>query len=153
LAEGENPHSGNFRGCRQAKEEWQRKKSQKSPKTTTGRVFSSTPTTPGLNFAAGIRGRREQNQRTQATQVAAAVERPSAPTSVLQRETGQSVPASNAKSLPLDNMFRVITVVQQIKTEFNGVVSDEAKVVVITKILFEFNEAKWPLDFIGHSNS
>jgi hypothetical protein len=35
--------------------------------------------------------------------------------------------APDVKSLPLDNMFRVVTVVQQIKTEFNGAVSEEAK--------------------------
>jgi hypothetical protein len=32
-------------------------------------------------------------------------------------------------------MFRVITVVQQIMTEFNGAVSEESKVVAITKIV------------------
>jgi hypothetical protein len=49
---------------------------------------------------------------------------------VRQEETGQSVPASNVNSLPLDNMFRVITAVQQIMTEFNGAVSEEAKIVL-----------------------
>jgi hypothetical protein len=32
-------------------------------------------------------------------------------------------------------MFRVITVVQQIMTEFNGAVSEEAKALAITKIV------------------
>jgi hypothetical protein len=32
-------------------------------------------------------------------------------------------------------MFRVITAVQQIMTEFNGAVSEEAKVVAITNIV------------------
>jgi hypothetical protein len=32
-------------------------------------------------------------------------------------------------------MLRVVTVVQQIITEFNGAVSEEAKIVAITKIV------------------
>jgi hypothetical protein len=53
----------------------------------------------------------------------------------LQQETGQSVWAPNVNSQPLDNMLRVVTVVQQIMTEFNGAVSEEDKIVVITKIV------------------
>jgi hypothetical protein len=33
-------------------------------------------------------------------------------------ETGQSVPAHDVNSLPLDNMFRVVNVIQQIMTQF-----------------------------------
>jgi hypothetical protein len=98
-------------------------------------VFSSTLTTPGVSFAAALRGTKEKNQRPPAAQVAATVEKPSVPASVRQEETGQSVSAPNVNSLPLDNMFRVITAVQQIMTEFNGAVSEEAKVVAITKIV------------------
>jgi hypothetical protein len=133
LAEGEKPHPTNYQGCSHAKEELQRKKSQKSPKTTMGSVFSSTLTAPGVSFVVALRGSRKQHQRPPAFQVPAAVEKPSAPASVRQQETGQSVPATNVNSLPLDNMLRVITVVQQITTEFNGAVSEEAKVVAITK--------------------
>jgi hypothetical protein len=111
----------------------QRKKSQKTHKTTTGRVFSSTLTTPGVSFAAALRGSREQHQWPPAPQVLAAVEKLSAPAFVREQETGQSVPASSVNSLPLENMFRVITVVQRIMTEFNGAMSEEAKVVAITK--------------------
>jgi hypothetical protein len=125
--EGEKLHPANYRGCRHAKEELQRKKSQKLPKTTTVMVFSSTLTTPGVSFAAALRGSKEQSQRPPAPQVPAAVEKPSALASVRQQESGESVPASSVNSLPLNNMFRVITVVQQIMSEFNGAVSEEAQ--------------------------
>jgi hypothetical protein len=56
LAEGEKVHPANYRGCRHAKEELQKRKSQRTPKTTTGRVFSSNLTTPSVSFAAALRG-------------------------------------------------------------------------------------------------
>jgi hypothetical protein len=40
LAEGEKPHSSNYRGCKHAKDMHQRK-SPRMPKTNTGRVFAS----------------------------------------------------------------------------------------------------------------
>jgi hypothetical protein len=46
-------------------------------------------------------------------------------------------------------MLRVVTAVQQNMTEFNGTVSEEAKIAAITKS----NEAKWSLEFIGPSKS
>jgi hypothetical protein len=52
LVEGEKPHRTNYRGCRLTEEELQKKETQKTPKTTTGRVFSSNLTTPGLLLAA-----------------------------------------------------------------------------------------------------
>jgi hypothetical protein len=57
------------------------------------------------------------------------------PGPALQQETGQSVQAPNVSSQPLDNMLRVVTVVQQIMTEFNGAVLEEEKIVAITKIV------------------
>jgi hypothetical protein len=36
---------------------------------------------------------------------------------------GQLVPAPNVNSLPIDNIVRALTVVQQIMTEFNNSVS------------------------------
>jgi hypothetical protein len=148
----------NYRGCRNAKEELQRKKSQKSPKTTMGMVFSYTFTTPSVSFEPALRGRTEDQQRLPARQVAVAApgaEEPSVSvplTQESQQPIDQKVPASNVNSLPLDNMIRVITAVQQIMTEFNGAVSEEAKVVAITKIVLSY-EAKWPLEFIGPSKS
>jgi hypothetical protein len=54
---------------------------------------------------------------------------------VRQKDAGQSVPATNVNSQPLDNMLRVVTVVQQITTQFNGALSDEDKIVAITEIV------------------
>jgi hypothetical protein len=62
LAEGEKPHHANYWDCRHAKEEMQKTKSQRTPKTTTGRLFSSKLTTPGMSFAAALRGKTEEQQ-------------------------------------------------------------------------------------------
>jgi hypothetical protein len=44
--------------------------------------------------------------------------------------------APNVNSLPLDNgMLRTVAAVQQFMTEFNGAVSEEEKIVTITKIV------------------
>jgi hypothetical protein len=94
--------------------------------------------TPGVSFAATFRGSPEQ-QQPKANQVpvtyppAAGIKYIPAP--ALQLETGDSVQAPNVNSQPLDNMLRVVTVVQQIMTEFNGAVSEEDKIVAITKIV------------------
>jgi hypothetical protein len=50
-----------------------------------------------------------------------------------QQATGQSVGVPNVNNLPLANMLRIVTVVQQIMTEFNGAVTEEEKTVAITK--------------------
>jgi hypothetical protein len=52
-----------------------------------------------------------------------------------QQKPGQSVRPPTVSSQPLDNMLRVVTVVQQIMTEFDGAVSEEDKIVAITKIV------------------
>jgi hypothetical protein len=52
----------------------------------------------------------------------------------------------------MDNMLRVISVVQQIMTELGGAVSEEAQMVAI-KNCPEANEVKWQLEFIGPSKS
>jgi hypothetical protein len=68
-------------------------------------------------------------------------------------KSGQSAQAPNVNSLPLDNMFRVTTAVQHIMTQFNGDVSEEAKIVTLTKNYLKSNEAKCPVEFRGPSNS
>jgi hypothetical protein len=68
LVEGEKPHPANYRGCKHAREELQRRKAQKASKTATGRVFSSNLTTPDVSFAAALRGGADQ-QQLQARQV------------------------------------------------------------------------------------
>jgi hypothetical protein len=138
LLEGEKPHPANYRGCRHAKEELQRRKLQRAPKITTGRAFTSHLTTPSFSFTAALRGSAAQQQRPQAPQATEADPptgvNQSNPTSVHQK-SGQSVRSPTASSQPLDNMLRVVTVVQQIMTEFNGAVSEEEKIVAITKIV------------------
>jgi hypothetical protein len=138
--DGEKPHPSNYRGCSHAKEEIRRRKAQRTPNNTSGRVFSSNYTTPGLSFAAALRNNAEQLKQPHPQQVPvagpAAVRKTNTPTPVQQLDAGQSVPAPDVNSLPLDNMFRVVTVVQQIMTEFNGAVSEEAKIMAITKIVF-----------------
>jgi hypothetical protein len=51
------------------------------------------------------------------------------------KPTGQSVQTSNVNSVSLDDIFKIATVVQQIMTELNGTVSEEGKIVAITKIV------------------
>jgi hypothetical protein len=52
------------------------------------------------------------------------------------QETGQSVHVPNISGLPLDNMVRIVSAVQQIMTELSGAVSEESKILAITKIVF-----------------
>jgi hypothetical protein len=60
LAEGEKAHPANYRGYKHAKVELQKRKSQRTSKTTTGKVFSSNLTTPDVPFAVVLRGKTEQ---------------------------------------------------------------------------------------------
>jgi hypothetical protein len=103
LAEGENPHPANYRGCRHAEEEMQKKKSQRTPNTTTGRLIPSKLTTPGMSFAAALRGKTEEQQQPQTHQMAGpATMEPRVPVALAQHEQqkeGQSVRAPNVNSL------------------------------------------------------
>jgi hypothetical protein len=64
-----------------------------------------------------------------------AVAKQHVPAPALQQVTGQSVPARRANNQLLNNTLRVVTVIQQIMTEFNGAVSEEDKIVAIKKIV------------------
>jgi hypothetical protein len=99
-------------------------------------VFSSNLTTPGDFFAAALRGSTAQQQARQVpvADPPAGVNL-STPASGQQQKSGQSVQTPTVNSQPLDNMLRVVTVVQKIMTEFNGAVSEEVKIVAITKIV------------------
>jgi hypothetical protein len=114
LAEGEIHHPANYRGCRHAKKEMQKKKSQRTPRTTTGSVFSSNLTTPGMSFAAALRGKTEE-QQPQTHQVAVhATMEPSVPAALPkheQQKTGQSVRAPNVNNLSLDKMLKIVVMV------------------------------------------
>jgi hypothetical protein len=141
LVEGENPHPASYRGCKHVKEELLKKKSQRAPKATTGRVFSSARTNPGVSFAAALQGSGDQQQQPQANQVPVATShtkvKQNIPAPALQQTTGQSVQASHVTSQPFDNMLKVVTVVQQIMTEVSGALSEEEKIVAITKIVLK----------------
>jgi hypothetical protein len=79
---------------------------------------------------------KEQQQQEPQFPLAArwAAEKQSVPAPVQPQQSGQSVCTQNVNSQTLDNMLRVVTVVQQIMTEFNGAVSEQEKIVAITKI-------------------
>jgi hypothetical protein len=49
--------------------------------------------------------------------------------------SGQSAQASSATTSSLDDMFKVAAIVQQIMKEVNKAVSEENKIVAITKIV------------------
>jgi hypothetical protein len=92
LQEGEKPHPANYRGCRHAKDELLKKKSQRTPKTTSGRLFSSNCNTPGVSFAAALRGSTPQHQ-PQAFQV------PEAGRPVTEKQCPSSCRASTIRSV------------------------------------------------------
>jgi hypothetical protein len=102
-------------------------------------VFSSNLITPGVSFLGALRRSAEQQPQLKANHVPVA----SPPTTrkqnilapALQQETGQSVQVPSVNSQPLDNMLKAVTVIQQIMTEFNAALSEEDKIVAITKIV------------------
>jgi hypothetical protein len=69
LVDGEEPHPSSYRGCRHTKE---KRNSQTAPRTTTGRMFSSSHTTPGRASAAVLRRNTQQQQQPQPPSVAKA---------------------------------------------------------------------------------
>jgi hypothetical protein len=93
-----------------------KKKSQRTHRATTGWVFSSNLTTPGMSFEAALLGKIEEQQQPQTHQVAvagSAIMEPRAPAALPQHEkqtTGQSVVAANVNSLCLDKMLNVVVV-------------------------------------------
>jgi hypothetical protein len=86
----------------------------------------------------------QQQQWPHALQVPAAsppvAKKQSVPAPEELQQTGQSVWAAIVNSQPLDNMLRVVTVVQQKITEFSGAVSEDAKIVAITKIVLNLRK-------------
>jgi hypothetical protein len=144
LAEGEKPHPFNYRGCSYGKEEMYRRKIPSAPKPNTGRAFSSKYIISGVSFLEAILSKADQTQQNNPHQAAAAapatVDQPRVQTQPKWQEAGQSVPAPIVNSLPLDNMVRVVTVVQQFMTEYNGAVSKEAKIQAISKIVLTLME-------------
>jgi hypothetical protein len=93
-------------------------------------VFSSKTVQPALSFAAALRGHPAEQTRKEAAPPLRATK-----SSTTSEQTGQSVPAPTVNNVNVD-MFNVITVVQQIMTELKDAVSEEAKILGITKIVF-----------------
>jgi hypothetical protein len=134
LTEGESAHPANYRGCSHAREVLRVKKSRATPKTA-ARMFTSNFATPMLSFAAALRGEKS----TATPPIQRAAERPAKaqPTTPRpQQETGKPIQAPSVSGLPLDNMVRVVSAVQQIMTELSGAVLKESKILTITRILF-----------------
>jgi hypothetical protein len=112
--EGEKLHPANYRGCRH-EEEMQKKKLQRTRRINTGRVFSSNLNTPGMSFAAALRGKTEEQQRHRKHQMAGpdAME-PKVPVALPQNEqqkTDQSFRAPNVNSWSMDKMLKVVVTV------------------------------------------
>jgi hypothetical protein len=123
-----------YRGCRDAKEETRKRKSQRAPKTTTGRVFSSSHTTPGLSFAAVLRRNAQQQPQPLSVAQACTYSLEANPKLV----SNQSVQAPNANSSSLNEMFIVVpTTCQQILTKLNGAESKEDRIMAITKTVLK----------------
>jgi hypothetical protein len=121
LADEEETHPSNYRGCSHETDEMRKKKSQRAPKATTGRVFFST------YHARSVRGgSKKQREATEAASYkpgssgsssqSGTTEVPATLQHHQQQGTGQSVRAPNVNSLPLENMLRLPTIVQQIMT-------------------------------------
>jgi hypothetical protein len=97
-------------------------------------VFSSNITKPHLSFAAALRGQADQlNRKTVAS--TSEHESPNTKTKSTQQEAVKSVPHPTVYSDPLD-VFRALTAVEQIRAELKGAVAEEAKILDITKIVF-----------------
>jgi hypothetical protein len=97
LVEGEKPRPANYWGCRHAKKELQMKKSQRSPKPTTERVFSSNLIIPGVSFAAALRGITSQGQRPLIRQLPVAVPPAATKSSIRSVSSGSKRKQSNPR--------------------------------------------------------
>jgi hypothetical protein len=138
----------NYRGCRHAKEEMQKRRSKRTPNNMTGRMFSSKFTTPTLSFAAALRGNSEQKKRPHLHQdsVAGLINHETSKNEQ-QQERGQPVRDPNVNSFPSDNIQRTSNAVQQIMTKFENAELEQSRVMAITKlVLYLMNQN-------GHQNS
>jgi hypothetical protein len=108
-------------------------------KQNTRKVFSSKYIEPGMSFAEALKSKAEQLQRhtSQATaEASTTVDQTRLQTQTRCQETGQSVQAPNVSSDPLD-MFRALTVVEQIMAQLKGAASEEANFVALAKIVLK----------------
>jgi hypothetical protein len=120
LVDGEEADPSNYRGCRHAKEEIRKIKSQRAPKTTMGRMFSSNHSTPRLSFAVVLCSNSSSLNSPQLHTPA-----PLPLGHNQQQVPSQSVQAPNANNSSLNDMFKVVAkIFQQIMTELNGAESE-----------------------------
>jgi hypothetical protein len=113
------------------------RKSQTAPKTTSGMVFSSYYTAPGLSFVAALHSNTKQQRQPHLSPdeqaCPATVGEISA--QLLWGTTKYLVWTPNVNSSSLNDTFKIVTTVfQQITTEINGVKSEEDRIVAITKL-------------------
>jgi hypothetical protein len=108
-------------------------KFQRTPRTMTGRMFSSKFTTPTLSFTAALQGNLEQKKRPHHQDSVAALIDPETSKNEQQQESFQSVRDPNVNSLPSDDILRASIVVHQIMTEFKNAESEESKVMALQK--------------------
>jgi hypothetical protein len=159
----ERPHPATYRGCKLAKYEILRRKTPPAAaRNTAGRTIASKLVNPSTSYAAALRNNTQQQQRhqgqpTQAKDNAGDQHQTTKSTQQATREqakdviiplykntedgkislsSGQSVRANDVNSSSLNNMFKVAAIVQQIMTELNGAVTEEQKIVVITRTVF-----------------
>jgi hypothetical protein len=96
-----------------------------------------------VSFAAALRTNTQQQQmpHPQLDQEAcrARVTKLGSPVTEQQhyKQSGQSAQAPNVNNGSLDNMFRVAPVVQQIMSGLNDAVSEEKKIVALTKTVLK----------------
>jgi hypothetical protein len=93
-----------------------------------------------VSYVAALKNPTQPHPRKVAESAPAGVENSRVPPPAQQRlrqQIDQSVQADNVNSASLNNMFRVTTVVQQIMTGLNEAVSEEKKIVAITKIVLK----------------
>jgi hypothetical protein len=136
LAE-ERPHPSNYRGCKLAREELQKRKIQKSQtKELAGRVFSSRLATPTVSFAGAVKG-QQRNQPQQ-------IQTPTATTGGADKAEKQSTeeemeqPVQPSGTTGNNNSSSLVAkIVQQIMTGLNEAVSEEDKIITITKIVMK----------------
>jgi hypothetical protein len=101
-------------------------------------LFSSKHVAPGQSFVAALRGDMQQHPQVQRAQQAQNPEDRAQIQSTMQshtQKTCQSVQAPSVSNFSLDDMFKVANVVQQIMTQLNGALTEEDKIMVITKIV------------------
>jgi hypothetical protein len=112
----------------------------RTPKTTSGRVFSSNHTIPGLSFAAALHTNTSKHQQPHPSPLCTDV----VPLRHNQQEVPNlSVQNPNVNSSSMNDIFIVVaTVFEHVMAEFNGVESEEDRIMDITKYTLKLMKRK-----------